>query len=49
MGCNCGKKASELVWVFTAPNGVTSTHRTEVGARAEKIRAGGGEVKSQPK
>ena len=47
MGCNCGKKGSATSWVYVAPDGTTKTYRTEVEAKAAKIRAGGtGEVRA---
>lgn len=45
MGCNCGGGAAKQ-WNYIAPNGQTTTYRTEVEARAAKIRNGNvGEVR----
>lgn len=48
MGCNCTKKNSEMKHVYTSPTGQTTVYRTEIEARAAKIRAGGGTVQSVP-
>lgn len=46
MGCNCGGNAATK-WSYVAPNGVVTQYKTEVEARAAKIRAGNtGEVRS---
>jgi len=42
--CNCGKKASNLKYLFTAPDGSSKVYNTEIEARAAKIRAGGGTI-----
>jgi hypothetical protein len=36
----CGCSGSNNGWNYTAPNGQTTTYRTEVEARAAMIRAG---------
>lgn len=46
MPCNCGKKAGPTQYVYTSPTGQTTTYRTEVEAKAAKIRGGGGQVKA---
>jgi hypothetical protein len=46
MGCNCGGSKTKQ-WQYVAPNGAVSTFKTEVEARAAKIRNGNaGEVRS---
>lgn len=46
MGCNCGGGAAKQ-WQYVAANGAVTTYRTEVEARAAKIRAGNvGEVRA---
>lgn len=47
MGCNCGKKAGSLVYVYTSPAGNTQTYNSEIEAKAAKIRAGGGSYTTQ--
>lgn len=45
MGCNCGGQAASS-WTYVAPDGKSTTYRTEVEARAAKIRNGNtGEVR----
>jgi hypothetical protein len=44
MPCNCGKKSSTQVFVFTHPNGQKYEYTSEVQAKAAQIRAGGGTV-----
>lgn len=42
MGCNCGQKSTSQQFVYTAPDGKTTTYTSEVQARAAQIRQGGG-------
>lgn len=43
--CNCGKAASNRVWVFTSKDGQTvKEYSSEIQARAAVVRAGGGRV-----
>lgn len=44
MGCNCGPKGSQTqVWTYVSEDGsVRLTNLSEVQAKAEKIRRGGG-------
>lgn len=42
MACNCGKAASPLSYVYTAPDGKQTTYTSEVQARAAQIRNSGG-------
>lgn len=45
----CGCKGGGNGWNYIAPNGQTTTYRTEVEARAAMIRAGKvGQVKQAP-
>lgn len=45
MGCNCGKGTTQ--WTYVAPDGKQTVFRTEVEARAMKIRNGNtGEVRA---
>ena len=44
MGCNCGKKASSTEYRYTAPSGSTTVYKTEIEAKAAKIRQGGGTI-----
>jgi hypothetical protein len=48
MGCNCGgnKNASQK-FLYTAPNGTQKVYKTEIEARAAKIRNGGGTITVQ--
>ena len=46
MGCNCGGGSAKQ-WQYVATNGQVTTYKTEVEARAAKIRNGNsGEVRS---
>lgn len=42
MGCRCGSGGRVSTYVYKAPNGKTTSYRTEVEAQAAKIRNGGG-------
>lgn len=43
MGCNCRKVAAKNVtYIYTNPNGVQRSYRTEIEAKAAQLRAGGG-------
>jgi len=46
MGCNCGgaKTVSNTRWVYTSPSGQQKVYKTEVEAKAAKIRGGGGTI-----
>jgi hypothetical protein len=46
MGCNCGGSAAKQ-YQYVAPNGQVTTYKTEVEARAAKLRNGNsGEVRT---
>jgi hypothetical protein len=48
MGCNCGgNKNSKQTFLYTAPNGQRVVYKTEVEAKAAKIRNGGGSITVQ--
>lgn len=49
MGCNCTKKTSNYQYEFTAPDGSTAIFPSETQARAAKIRAGGGSIRTVAK
>lgn len=49
MGCNCGKKTSNLAYEAVLANGTKKVYRTEVEARAAVIRSGGGYVNAVAK
>lgn len=50
MGCNCGSKTQEFSFVYTAPDGRTTTYTSEVQARAAQIRNGNkGTYEKRPK
>jgi hypothetical protein len=50
MGCNCGSKATQFVWVYTDGAGRQRTYSTEIEAKAAKIRSGGvGSIRTEPK
>lgn len=50
MGCNCGKSASNnLEFVYTAPTGAVTVYKTEIEAKAAKIRNGGGAIQQRSK
>lgn len=43
MPCNCGKSsAKQTTYVYVDPKGRQTSYRTEIEAKAAKIRAGGG-------
>lgn len=42
MGCNCSKKASATQFIYVAPSGKKTVHKTEIEAKAAQVRAGGG-------
>ena len=42
MACGCTQKNGAKSFVYTSPDGKTTTYRTEVEARAAQIRSGGG-------
>ena len=42
MGCNCNMGAKASSYIYRAPDGKTTTYRTEIEAQAAKIRNGGG-------
>lgn len=43
MGCNCGSNKAERVrYIYTNAQGKQTSHKSEVSARAEQIRSGGG-------
>jgi len=45
VGCNCGgAKNTQQQFVYTAPNGQQVVYKTEIEARAAKIRNGGGTI-----
>lgn len=48
MGCNCGKKTASQKFIYTAPNGAKTTYKTEIEAKAAKIRNGGGSYVAVP-
>lgn len=48
MACGCrGGSNGTKSFVYTAPDGTTTTYRTEVEARAAQIRNGGGSYVAQ--
>lgn len=49
MGCNCGKKAAEFKYVYTAPDGTQKTYNKEIEAQAARVRNGGGSYATLPK
>lgn len=49
MGCNCGKKKSDVTYVFTSPTGQQTSYTSETQAKAAKIRAGGGSIRTESK
>lgn len=42
MPCGCGQNGKSSEFVYTSPQGVQQTHKTEIEAKAAQIRAGGG-------
>lgn len=48
MGCGCGGSQT-MVYVFTAPNGVSKTYTKEIQAQVAQIKAGGGTITPTPK
>ena len=49
MGCNCGKsKTVKENFVFVSPDGKRTTYKSEIEARAAKIRSGGGSYQAVP-
>lgn len=49
MACNCGKTAAQLEFVFTAPSGAVTVYKTEIEAKAARIRQGGGTIQQRSK
>lgn len=47
MGCNCGAKNTNLRYLYTSPTGQQVVYKTEIEARAAKIRNGGGTITTQ--
>lgn len=46
MGCACGNKNQTVTYVYTSPSGKAQTFKTEVEAKAAKIRNGGGSYRA---
>jgi hypothetical protein len=50
MGCNCGKrKNADVKYVFTSPQGQQTSYDSEYAAKAAKVRAGGGSIRTVSK
>lgn len=47
MGCNCGGKTASFTYLYIAPDGTRKVYKTEVEAKAAKIRNGGGTITTQ--
>lgn len=50
IACNCGKrKNADVKYVFTSPAGQQTSYDSETAAKAAKIRAGGGSIRTASK
>jgi hypothetical protein len=50
MGCNCGgqRASAKFNYLFTSPQGKTTTYKSEIEARAAQIRQSGGTYRQVP-